>query len=377
MRGPLNRLKMIKICQINYDASHYRETIYRAIDEEFDSDLYFGIPPKGEIKQMDTTGFKGHVHYTKIYSVGSLFFQSGVLSLIWEPYDIYLGLGETHGISTWLFPILVRLFKPKKKVFFWSHGWYGKESKIQTVVKKVFFRLPNGGTFVYGDYARNLMIKEGLPANKIFVIHNSLAYHKQLELRNMVKPQPLYEEHFGNTNPVLLMIGRLNIRKHMDILFYALSKLNEKGIFYNIVLIGDGEDKEKLMKLSEELSIKKQVWFYGACYDERMNADLIYNSDLCVVPGDVGLTAIHSMMFGTPVISHNHFPFQGPEHEAIRPGLTGDFYDFGSVDSLAETINLWFLNHSDRAAVRSACYREIDTQWTPEFQINVLKEHLK
>lgn len=367
----------MKLCQINYDASHYRATIYRAIDREFDSDLYFGIPPSEGIKQMDTSDFKGEVHYNTIKSWGSLFYQKGVLPLIWKPYDVYLGMGETHGISTWLFPVLVRIFKPKKKVYFWSHGWYGKESKAQRFIKKLFFRLPNGGTFVYGDYARNLMIKEGLPADKLFVIHNSLAYPQQLEIRKQITPSTIYKDHFGNDNPVLVMIGRLNMRKHLDLLIKAVKLLKDKGFEYNVVLIGDGEDRKTLETIVSELNLQKQVWFYGASYDEKNNAELIYNSDMCVVPGDIGLTAIHSMMFGTPVISHDYFPSQGPEFEAIKPGITGDFYKHESVESLADIIKSWFSNHSDRESIRSNCYQEIDTQWTPDYQIKVLKKHLK
>lgn len=367
----------MKICQINYDASHYRETIYRAIDTTFDVDSYFGLPPAEGIKQMNTSGFRGKVTYTKIVSWGSLFYQKSIIPLIWKHYDIYLGLGETHGISTWLFPILVRLFKPRKKVYFWSHGWYGKESKLQIFVKKIFFRLPNGGTFVYGEYAKDLMIKAGIPANKLFVIHNSLAYPQQLALRNTITPTAVYREHFGNINPVLLMIGRLNLRKHLDMLIEAVSILKQRGGNYNVVLIGNGEDKEKLVDLSVKFGVDSQIWFYGACYDEKTNAELIYNSDLCVVPGDIGLTAIHSMMFGTPVITHNHFSFQGPEFEAVKPGITGNFYEYGSVESLADTIHEWFCTQRDREQIRKACYQEIDTQWTPEFQIGVLKEHLK
>lgn len=41
--------------------------------------------------------------------------------------------------------------------------------------------------------------------------------------------------------------------------------------------------------------VDKNVWFYGSCYDEQTNAELIYNADMCVAPGNVGLTAIHAM----------------------------------------------------------------------------------
>lgn len=367
----------MKICQIYYDASHYRETIYREIDKRFDSDIVFGIPPTEGIKQMNTEGFRGNVYYTKILVWRSVFYQKGILSLIWKPYDVYIGMGETHGLSSWIFPILVRIFKPRKKVYFWSHGWYGKESSIGKIVKKIFFRLPNGGTFLYGDYARDLMIKEGFPSNKLFVIHNSLAYYRQLEIRNSITRSEIYKEYFGNDNKVIVMIGRLNLRKHLDMLIDALSIAKSQGVFYNLVLIGNGEDREKLEELSVQKGVDSQIWFYGACYDEYRNAELIYNADLCVVPGDIGLTAIHSLMFGTPAISHNHFSTQGPEFEAIKSGVTGDFYEFGDVKSLISIMRNWFETHKNRDNVRQACFDEIDENWTPDFQIKVLKKYLK
>ena len=56
----------------------------------------------------------------------------------------------------------------------------------------------------------------------------------------------------------------------------------------------------------------------GECYSEETNAKLIYNADLCVAPGNIGLTAIHVMMFGCPAITHNDFKWQMPEFEAIK-----------------------------------------------------------
>ena len=101
----------------------------------------------------------------------------------------------------------------------------------------------------------------------------------------------------------------------------------------------------------------------------------MYNADLCVVPGDIGLTAIHSLMFGTPAISHNCFKYQGPEFEAIKSGITGDYYKYGSVENLADIISLWFKNHN-RQEVRNNCYKEIDTSWNPAYMFEVVKKHL-
>ena len=357
-------------------ASHYRKAVFLLMDQTFDIDYLFGAS-LGDIKQMDTSLLKGKVEKTKTKRViGRWYWQPGLVGKLFKPYNCYLLIGETRALSTWLFCLLATLFGKRKRVFFWTHGWYGKETGLEKLLKKIYFRLAGGGVFLYGNYARELMIKEGFKPEKLYVIHNSLDYFQQLALRSKCERSSIYKDHFGNGNPVLVMIGRLNIRKHLDMLFNAVAKLKEESLVYNIVLIGDGEDKGKLMELSKELGITEQVWFYGACYDEATNANLIYNADLCVVPGDVGLTAIHSMMFGTPVLTHNHFPFQGPEFEAVHKGITGDFYEYGSVDSLADSIKSWFANNNERDAVREACYNEIDTQWTPEFQIEVLNNHL-
>ena len=157
----------------------------------------------------------------------------------------------------------------------------------------------------------------------------------------------------------------------------ALQICKELGRDYNFTLIGDGADRDELERLTKEFKLVDNVWFYGACYDEEKLGNMIYNADVCVSPGNVGLTAMHSMVFGTPVITHDDFAHQMPEFEAIHEGVTGSFFHRGDIDSLAETINNWHDTYqSQREKVRQACYHEIDTQWTPQFQISVIKNVL-
>lgn len=157
-------------------------------------------------------------------------------------------------------------------------------------------------------------------------------------------------------------------------LIEALNQLQKKREFYNLVLIGDGEDRTKLKTMVDKYGLTNKVWFYGACFDEKLNAELLYNADLCVVPGDIGLTAIHAMTFGVPVISHNLFKYQGPEFEAIVSGVTGEFFEHDNIDSLCDTIRKWFkANNKMREEVRNACYSEIERHWTPVAQLDILK----
>lgn len=357
-------------------ASHYRKAVFLLMDQTFEMDYLFG-DSLGDIKQMDTSLLKGYVEKTKTKRiVGRWYWQPGLVGKLFKRYDRYLLVCETRALSTWVFCFLARLLGKSKKVYFWSHGWYGKETGLEKKIKKLLFGLPGGGVFLYGNYARNLMIKEGFNPDKLFTIHNSLDYDKQLTLRKQMKQTDVFQEHFGNNNKVIIMIGRLNERKQLHLLLEAVKDMRAQGQNYNVVFVGNGEERDKLEKLTTEYQLQSQVWFYGACYDEVTNAELIYNADLCVMPGDIGLTAMHCMMFGTPCITHDYFPMQGPEFEAIQEGVTGGFFAHGNEEALTGAISKWFAEHNDRDAIRQACYKEIDEQWTPQFQIEVLKKSM-
>ena len=366
----------MRLCLIYNFAQHYRASIFKLIDQEFDCDFVFGDSYL-DVKKMDYTLLQGKVTEVHTKHFGSWCYQKGIQSLLRKAYDTYILLGETHSLSTWLFCIRARLFYPRKKIYFWSHGWYGKETRMEKVIKKVLFKLPNGGVFLYGNYARELMIKEGFKPEKLYTIHNSLTYDKQVAVRQQLVKKPIYLEHFGNDNPNLFFVGRLITTKRLEMVLQAMDRLKTKGLLYNMTFIGGGESKENLEALAQELGLQNNVWFYGPCYEEEVLGEMIYNADLCVSPGNIGLTAMHTMVFGTPALTHNDFPHQGPEFEAIRDGETGLFFESGNVESLAESIDRWFADKGDRREeVRQACMKEIDDNWTPQFQIKMLKQHL-
>lgn len=360
----------MKICHIYNYPARYREEIYSLLDENFDSTFIFGNE-RTSVKRMDTSILKNVVNRKYIY-LGRIRYQKRMLGYLFKPYDIYIIGTMTDNFTYWLFLVFLKLFS-KKRIYIWSHGYYGNETKKQLFVKKTYFKLAQG-VFVYGNYSRDLMIKNGFDPNRIFTIYNSLHYTQQLKLRKIQVATRIYTHHFGNDNPTIIMIGRLNLRKKLSMLIDAVSTLQSRNFYLNVVLIGEGEDREQLEEDVRRKGIDKYVWFYGACYDEAQNAELIFNADLCVVPGDVGLTAIHSLMFGCPCLTHNYWPTQGPEFEAIKEGLTGSFFEHNDPMDLTKKLEAWFTDHTnDRNTIRENCFNEIDSRWNPYNQINIFK----
>ena len=78
-------------------------------------------------------------------------------------------------------------------------------------------------------------------------------------------------------------------------------------------------------------------------------------------------------MFGCPVATHDDFPNQMPEFEAVVPGKTGVFFRRGDAESIADAVQKWFETCDARDEVRRACYAEVDSSWNPDFQISVIK----
>lgn len=343
------------------------------MDKEICCDFVFG-DEEPSIKEMDCSVLHSvkRVHYG--YLLKKNIYIRGALWYIVKNYKILIATPSTNSITHWLLLLFFKLL-PNRRIYFWTHGLYGKESKRQLFFKNLMFKNATG-LFLYGNYAKELMIKEGYNPDNLFVVHNSLDYDAHLMLRNENLLSDVYRSHFRNNNPIIVSIGRLNKRKRLTMLVEAINLLNKNNLPCNIVIIGDGEDKVILEEKARLLGVEQQVWLYGACYDERRNAELLYNSDICIIPGDIGLTAIHSLMFGVPVITHNDFPHQGPEFEVVKPGQTGSFFEHDNVPSLVSCIENWLKCKKDRDEIRRACYDVIDTEWNPNYQLRVIKNVL-
>ena len=366
---------MNKICCIFNYPLHYRIGIYKAMDENFDCDFYFGDHLKNsDIQKFDKELLSNYKELRNCYLIGRVYWQKEDIRLLFKDYENYVISAEPYCISTWVILLLAKLLK--KKVLVWTHGWYGKETKFEAIVKGLLWKLPTG-ILLYGNYAKKQMESLGFSSTKLFVIHNSLDYDNQLIIRKELKPSNVFITHFNNNNPVIIFIGRLTKVKKLDMIVKALHEMREKGMVYNAVFIGDGTERQALERMAKEMEIEKNIWFYGSSYDEKINAQLIYDADVCVSPGNVGLTAMHCLVFGTPVITHNDFKHQMPEFEAIIAGETGDFFEADNIESLTNTIISWIeRNGAMRESIRNKCMEEIENYWTPNYQIKVLREAL-
>lgn len=363
------------ICFVANQGQHYRLPIFREMDEELDCHFYLGDRLETPIKPFKYTILTGYKKTLRNHYFGHFYWQSGALSVVWEKYDAYIFTGEPFCLSTWLILLLLKL--RRVQTVSWTHGWYGREGKIKTWVKKTYFSLFTD-IWVYGNYAIGLMAEAGISRTKMRCIANSLDSRTNQHIRQGLTPQDVYKEHFGNNLPVVIYCGRIQRVKKLDMLIDSLALLKESGHAVNLIVIGEDVEGVGLETYARNKGVKENVWFYGPCYDDEQLATFFYNAHVCVSPGNIGLTAIHAMSFGCPAITHGNFAHQMPEFEAIRPGVTGDFFKEDDVKDLAVVIRRWTaMTAEKREEVRQAAFEEIDRKWNVGYQMDIIQQTLK
>jgi len=342
------------------------------MEQEFNCDFIFGDIEFGKIKEVDLNKFRKSVrkHHT-IRIKGPINWISGTIKYVFKNYNHFIITGEPYCISSWLILVICKILN--KKTYLWSHAYYGNETFFKRLLKNVYFGL-GSKTLLYGNYAKQIMINNGFKRSKLEVIYNSLNYENQINIRRKLHQTDVYQIIFRNDNLTFVFTGRLTKVKKLDYLFKAVNILKKQGIYVNVLLLGDGDQKDYLQELGSMLNISDQIHFYGSCYDEEKIAEFYFNAAACVSPGNVGLTGIHAMTYGCPVISHNNFKEQMPEFEIISEGVTGFFFDQNNVISLADVMKK-VVNNSNK--MRESCFKVIDEKFNTRYQIKQFKEILK
>lgn len=361
-----------KLCVINNIAPHYRRGIYKLMEEELDCDFYFGDHVESNIKTLSQNDLKNYKRTLRNLFFSHFYWQKGSVSLLFKPYKYYILEGEPYCLSSWVILLLAKLLN--KKTMPWSHGWYGREGAVKRFIKRRYFHLFSA-LMIYSEYAIGLMEKEGFKKEKMYCIANSLDSDAEKEIRQQLHQTDVYTSHFHNDYPTIIYCGRIQKSKKLEMIVDAVKQMGQKGIHVNAVFVGKDVEGVKLDDYAAQQGAAEQVWMYGPCYDDHILGELFYNANVCVSPGNVGLTAIHSLTFGCPVISHNNFPYQGPEFESIRPGITGDFFEQGNSQSLQAAVEAWTTKTpQEREHTRQEAFNEVDRKWNIHYQIEIIKK---
>jgi len=372
-------MELSKVYFITNIFPHYREVLWREIllSNNFSCKFFYSRNNPLSIKegQLKRDSLNSKIKTVKGYWLFKKYFiwQADIVKVcLTEQFDSIVFLGEMNILSNWIGALICRI--RKKRVFFWSHGFYGNESSLKYFFRKLFYKIADEH-IIYENRGRNLMIKNGFKPQNIHIIYNSLDYENQKILFEKLKKSKENPFAFfrNNTLPVFIYIGRLIESKKVDQLITAIKNINTPNQICNLLIVGSGPSEEKLKDIAKNEIISKTIHFYGACYDENIISNLIFNSICSVSPGNIGLTVINSFSYGTPAITHDNFENQMPEAEVIKEGITGYFFKEDDIVSLEQSLKKIINSKID---FKAECRRVIDNYYNPYSQIEILERIL-
>lgn len=289
------------------------------------------------------------------------------------PFDATIILGNPRMMGAWLAVWQAR--RNGLKTAFWAHGWTRKEPYLKYKVRNFFFSRADK-VLSYGTRAIELAERTGFDPNRISVIWNSLDWDAQSELFHQYSRLSRNDlrTNIGMPRdvPIIGTVSRVTEICHYEWLIEAVAGLRKNGTMAEVWMVGDGPMLPELKVQAESLGVPLHI--QGEIYDEAVLAQQIMAVNCIASPGKVGLTAMHALAYGTPVVTHSDLDRQMPEVEAIVDGESGRFFEYGSILGLQKALAQILAFEGDIDTLRSICRASLEGRFTPQDQVRLIDD---
>tara|TARA_B100000941_G_C28505538_1_gene557078 strand:- start:2203 stop:3294 length:1092 start_codon:yes stop_codon:yes gene_type:complete len=242
-----------------------------------------------------------------------------------------------------------------------------------TILNKRMVKALEKSKFIIANsnFTKNLAIKLGVNENKIKVINPGCNY--PIEVQKEYKKQA--EEIYNGAFPKIITIARLEKRKNHEKVLMNIKNLKFKFPKIKYICIGDGDEKENLIELRDELGLQNNVIFIHKS-EEQLKAALLQESNLFLMPSIVykksvegfGISFIEAASFGKGSIGGK----DGGEADAIKENQTGFLCDGNDFNSIYEKIINFFENDKYILFGKNAYEFSKKFKWN-----NVIKNYIK
>lgn len=303
-----------------------------------------------------------------------LLFQPTLLQIVFvRDCAAVVLLGNMYMPVTWFVAAICRL--RGTRVLFWTHGWRRPEKDLKGRIRCLFYSLAHG-LLVYEHNAKCIAINEGFSAERVFVVYNSLDLDKQQSVIRKTTTEAIKRKRqalFARPElPIAMCCSRLVKTRRLHQLIEAMAQLKDQGIVVNLLIVGDGPERDHLETMSTILGVESH--FYGESYDENELGTLFQAAAVVVSPGPIGLLVTHAFTYGRPVIANDNPLHQGPEWHTIIPGENGDLFVEDDTEDLAAKLFEWTVTSEPSAEVSIACKKVVKEAYNPRFQRYVIEQ---
>ena len=201
------------------------------------------------------------------------------------------------------------------------------------------------------NFTKELASKMNIDKKKIKVINPGINKPISLENSYIEKASSCFEgqHHEKNSFPKIITVARLEKRKNHDKILMTLKNLQSKFPKLKYISIGEGEEKNNLLKLTNELALNDNVIFLKNI-EEKLKFSLISLSNLFLMPSIIdkksvegfGISFVEAASYGVGSIGGK----DGGASDAISHNETGIICDGNNLNSIYESINIFFNNEN-------------------------------
>ncbi|MCM1984900.1 glycosyltransferase family 4 protein [Lyngbya confervoides] len=172
--------------------------------------------------------------------------------------------------------------------------------------------------------------------------------------------------------PVFLFVGRIMPRKGLQHLLDAAVRLKEKGYTdYNLLVVGDGEQREELQEFARFNHLDDCVRWVGRVDYDQISAYFRY-ADVFVMPtleDTWGVVVLEAMLFGKPVLCSAG----AGSSEVITDGSNGYVFEPGNPEYLANVMSK-FIDNPTLAQMMGEHSKQVMATYSPEKSAQFLAE---
>ena len=203
----------------------------------------------------------------------------------------------------------------------------------------------------------------------IYFFNNAIDSRKfifNLETRNIIR-----EKLNISANTILIgNVGRFNPQKNHSFIIDIFAALNKKNEDTKLLLIGDGESKDKIKLRVEKLGLTDKVIFFGVTKDINKYLQAM---DVFLFPSlyeGLGIVAIEAQASGLRTIVSDSVPIETKVTELIEYHSLKDSIDVW-VNAIVNSNN-GFKRENMHTSIKNAGYDlEENTKWLQDFYLEL------
>ncbi len=240
-------------------------------------------------------------------------------------------------------PCIMKFLYPRLIIINSIQG-YPKFNVYRKLIWRIFYKKSDYLITMTNKTKEMIQQNISIPKNKIFVIENPVI---SSDIKKMSKEKIDPSEKFLFKKDVFCAIGRLTHQKNFVELINFIKDIKLKN--FNLIIIGDGEQKDLLKKFIDENDIKNcyLLGFKNNPYKYLANSKIYICTSLWEEPGH---TLLEAGYLNIPVLSSN-CP-NGPD-EIIKNKFNGLKYKLGNKEDFQEKLIL--LSNMSKSEKKSLC----------------------